>query len=157
MGRPSDFSEETATTICERLIEGESLRAICKDDGMPHRSTVLRWLDAHPGFASRCAHARTLQADLMDEMILDTAIACTAETAPADRVKISAFQWRAAKLEPKKYGDSSTLKHTGAIGHFDPTKLTNEQLAQLEGVLGPIAAASGDAEAGPGGEGEEGS
>jgi hypothetical protein len=31
-------------TICERLIEGESLRAICTDPVMPDKATVLSWI-----------------------------------------------------------------------------------------------------------------
>jgi hypothetical protein len=42
-----------------------------------------------------------LQADLMDDLILETANACTPATAQADKVKIAAFQWRASKLMPK--------------------------------------------------------
>lgn len=41
----------------------------------------------------------------MDDLILETANASTPETAASDRVKISAYQWRASKLQPKKYGD----------------------------------------------------
>jgi hypothetical protein len=40
--------------------------------------------------------------------------ACTPATAQADRVKISAFQWRAAKLKPKVYGDQAEVAVTGA-------------------------------------------
>ena len=49
--------------------------------------------------------AREWQADYMDDLILETANDCTAETAQADRVKIGAYQWRAARLKPKVYGD----------------------------------------------------
>jgi hypothetical protein len=77
---------------------------------------VVRWLERYPEFASMYAHGRTLQADLMDDMILDTANACTPATAQADRVKISAFQWRAAKLKPKVYGDKAEVALTGANG-----------------------------------------
>jgi hypothetical protein len=49
--------------------------------------------------------AREWQADYMDDLILDTANACTPESSSADKVKISAYQWRAAKLKPKFYGD----------------------------------------------------
>ncbi len=59
-------------------------------------------------FAAKCARAREMQADYMDDLILDVAHACTPETANADRVKISAYQWRASKLAPKRYGDKVT-------------------------------------------------
>jgi hypothetical protein len=41
-------------------------------------------------------------------------------------------------------------KHSGAIGTYDLTALTDEQLNALESILGPLAHAGGD----PGGEGE---
>lgn len=114
MGRPSLFSEELADTICDRLMEGRSLRSICDDDDMPHRITIIRWMGQNEAFATKCARARALQADLMDDMILDVANACTNETALADRVRISAYQWRASKLEPTVYGEK--MAHTGAGG-----------------------------------------
>lgn len=43
-------------------------------------------------------------------------------------------------------------KHSGAIGTYDLTNLTDEQLAVLESILGPLAYAGGD----QGGEGAEG-
>ncbi|HHA1412828.1 MULTISPECIES: hypothetical protein [Enterobacter cloacae complex] len=44
IGRPSDYSEELAESIRLRLAEGESLRSVCRDDGMPCKQTVLRWI-----------------------------------------------------------------------------------------------------------------
>jgi len=41
-------------------------------------------------------------------------------------------------------------RHSGAIGTYDLTKLTDEQLDRLESILGPLANDGGD----PGGEGE---
>jgi len=119
-GRPSTFTQEVADAICDGLIDGKSLRTICLADDMPHRSTVLRWMDADETFATKCARARTMQADLMDDLILETADKCTPETAAADRVKISAYQWRASKLAPKKYGDKLALDHQSSDGSMSP-------------------------------------
>lgn len=115
-GRPSRYTAETAEMICEKIADGLSLRTICDDQTMPHRVTVLRWLDAHPDFAAKYARAREFQADAMDEKILSVADSCTPETAQADRVKIAAYQWRAAKLAPKKYGEKVLQEVTGAEG-----------------------------------------
>lgn len=38
------FSQALFNTICERIANGESLRAICADSDMPDKATVLRWL-----------------------------------------------------------------------------------------------------------------
>ncbi len=116
MGRASDFTEELADRICDELMGGKSLVTICQADDMPHRVTVIRWMASNEAFATRCARAREAQADLMDDMILDVAMACTPESAPADRVRLSALQWRASKLQPKKYGDKITQEHTGEGG-----------------------------------------
>ncbi len=43
-GRPSDYSAQVGTLICDRLEEGESLRAICSDARMPSRATIFRWI-----------------------------------------------------------------------------------------------------------------
>ncbi len=43
-------------------------------------------------------------------------------------------------------------KHSGSIGTYDLSKLSDEQLAALESILGPLAVAGGDS----GGEGEAG-
>lgn len=107
VGRPSLYSEQVADSICERIAEGESLRMICEAEGMPHRLTVIRWLAAHPEFATKHAHAREAQSELMDEKIEIVANDCTPENAPAARVKIDAYKWRAAKLAPKRFGDKT--------------------------------------------------
>lgn len=119
MSRQTDYTDETAELICDLLMDGMSLVKICDREDMPNRSTVMRWMAKDDSFATRCARARTMQADLMDDMILDTAKASTPETAAADRVKISAFQWRASKLEPKRYGDKLDIDGTMKLGADD--------------------------------------
>jgi hypothetical protein len=83
---------------------------------MPNRRTVLRWWEKDPDFATKCARARVLQADLMDDMIIDLINSVTPESASADRVKLAALTWRASKLAPKKYGDKLDLTHAAPDG-----------------------------------------
>lgn len=122
MARPSKFTKALANEILTRIADGESLRRVCADEGMPSRQLVLRWLWGESaeatefGFVAKYAKAREAQADHMDDLILDTAEACTAETAQADRVKIAAYQWRAAKLKPKVYGDKQSVELGGPDG-----------------------------------------
>ena len=44
-GRPSDYSAQLAMSICDRLADGESLRAICSQDA--RQATVFRWIARH--------------------------------------------------------------------------------------------------------------
>lgn len=113
MGRPSDFTPEMANTICERLADGESLRAICEDDNMPGRSTIRQWLAAHPEFALQYAHAREEQAHAYADMVVEAGT--TATDAGLGRLKMDALKWAASKLNSKAYGDKVDLNHEGGI------------------------------------------
>lgn len=110
MSRPSEYDEAIAAVILESLANGKSFREISTETGIS-RSTIARWMAANDDFSASIARARELQADYMDDLILETANACTNETAAADRVRIYAYQWRASKLRPKVYGDK--LTHQG--------------------------------------------
>lgn len=117
-GRPSTFTQEIADAILDRLASGESMSKICTGKGMPHRITVIRWMGSNPEFATRCARAREIQADVMDDRILEVAdnVLKGKVDSQSAKVAISAFQWRASKLAPKVYGDLQKLEHSGADG-----------------------------------------
>jgi hypothetical protein len=73
-GRPARYTQELADLICERLAEGEPLRQICRDEGMPAASTVRLWIvDDVNGFSAQYARAREIQAHTMAEEILEIA------------------------------------------------------------------------------------
>ena len=94
--------DEIAMTICCRIVEGESLRAICADPAMPAKATVCRWLARNAEFRRDYAAARQMQMmDFGDEMV-DIAHHC-ADLSVARR-RISALRLVAARLSPKKYG-----------------------------------------------------
>jgi hypothetical protein len=67
-GRPSDYSFQVAISICARLAEGKSLRAICSEAGMPGRATVFRWIARHKEFRDEY----TLACELRAEDLADT-------------------------------------------------------------------------------------
>ena len=106
-------SPEVRDEIVHRISEGESLRSVCRDKRMPSIWTVMDWQRDDADFANRCARARELQAEVMDEKILS--VADRVETGEMDpnsaRVVLSAYQWRAAKLAPKKYGEKIETTH----------------------------------------------
>lgn len=116
VGRPSKYSDELAEAIADYLMDGMSMVQICNLEGMPNRRTVLRWMESDAAFATRCARAREMQADLMDDKIIHLIDEVTPENATSSRVKLAALQWRASKLAPKKYGDRVETVHSGSIG-----------------------------------------
>lgn len=152
-GRPSRYTKKIAAEICRRLASGESLLTICADDGMPAAVTVRGWvIDNREGFSAQYGRARDMQADhYVDETVQ---IADTETDAQKARVRIDARKWYASKVRPKAYGDAVQMKHSGAIGTFDPSKLSSDALNTLVSVLESSAAGGGDAEDGEGGADE---
>lgn len=128
MGRPSDFSQELADRICERLADGESLRNICDEDEMPNKATIFRWLAKFPEFRDQYARARETQADsLFDEILSiaddgrndwmerhgeeDAGWVANGENLRRSQLRVDSRKWMAGKLRPKKYGDKITQEH----------------------------------------------
>jgi len=137
MGRPTKYTPELVANICERIANGETLRAICDEDGMPARKNVIAWLSLYPEFRNQYARAREDQADSLAEEIIVKARNATSEDAQAVRVQVDALKWAAGKLKPKVYGEKVTQEHTGADG--GPIRasvdLSNVPLAVLKSLL----------------------
>jgi len=57
----TNYTREIADTICSRMSESESLRAICRDPGMPSEGTVRGWAVRDvDGFDQRYRAARQM-------------------------------------------------------------------------------------------------
>jgi hypothetical protein len=127
-------ADEIKAAICERIADGESLRQIIADEGMPASSTVFKWLNEDAQFSEQYARAREAQADaLFDDLlgIADDGSNDWMERKNADgqnigwqengealrrsALRIDARKWMIAKLQPKKYGEKVTQEHTGAV------------------------------------------
>jgi hypothetical protein len=147
IGAPTTYNEHIASVICIRIAEGESLREIVKDAGMPDRSTVYDWLLRHPSFADQYARAREEQADTLADEIIAIAdeqpeiIAVTDKKTGAliehkldgaflqwQKNRIDARKWTAMKLKPKKYGDKIAL---GGDGDAPPIKTEDTGSSRL--------------------------
>jgi hypothetical protein len=111
VARPSTYSAEIALTICQRIVDGESLRSICKDEAMPSNGAVYKWLaEGHPEFVEQYARAREVYAHLnFDE---------TREIVDNDpdpvraRLRFDQRRWAAGKLLPKVYGERLEIDAT---------------------------------------------
>ena len=125
MARPSIFTKELGETICRRLSEGESLRAICRDDEMPAISSVMRWLidTERKEFWEQYAQARESQAEHLFNELLE--IADESDTViegddksdgarvQAKKLRVDTRKWVLAKMLPKKYGEKLDLTTDG--------------------------------------------
>lgn len=115
MGRLTEYTPELAAAICDRMASGESLNAICKDDGMPAESTVRLWASSdRDGFAAKYARAREALMDFHAEELLEIADDKLGDP-QRDRLRVDARKWLMSKLAPKKYGDKVETVHSGEL------------------------------------------
>ena len=138
------WSDAIADEIVERISQGETLRAICREDHMPSWQAVYNWIGGNEDFARRIARARELGADAIAEQTVDI-IDQEAErdmNGKVDQGWVAHQKLRAehrlkllAKWQPKKYGDKITQEVTGANGGpiltRDVSELSDEALAAI--------------------------
>lgn len=152
-GRPSGFTQALADRICTRIMEGQSLRTICKAQGMPALSSVFKWLNENPAFSDQYARAREVQADLLADDTVD--IADTEQDPQKARVRIDARKWKAGQMSGK-WSSRTVTEHRGAVGTYDASRLkdaTDEELAVLEKLFGRLS--GDDPESDTAGEGAQ--
>lgn len=111
MGRPSKFSDELVKEIADRLCVGEPLAVICRDDHMPHPSTVRDWMTANEDVSRAIAHAREVGYDCIAAKARETARGIGESTADVQRDKliIETDLKLLAKWDPKRYGDRQII------------------------------------------------
>jgi hypothetical protein len=96
------------TTVCERIAKGDTLMAICREDGMPSRERIYDWIEEDQELATRFAQARARGFDAIAESTV--AISDDREEDPASRrVRIETRLKLLAKWDPKRYGDKLEL------------------------------------------------
>ncbi|EGT5766519.1 DNA packaging protein [Cronobacter sakazakii] len=132
IGRPSDYTEELAEIICLRLAEGESLRSVCRDEGMPSKQAVLRWLARNESFRAQYVRAKEEGAEAIAEELFDIAddgsndwmekldkdgeavgYQLNGEHVQRSKLRIDTRKWYLSKILPKKYGDR--IQHDQSI------------------------------------------
>ncbi len=135
MARPTLFTEEVAAAILDHLTEGQSLRAICRAEGMPSAATWLRWVAADPELVRAYKLARELQADAIFDDVLEIADdarndwmerhgqggegqgwALNGDHVRRSALRVDARKWMLARMAPKKYGDKLQLDGDGEGG-----------------------------------------
>lgn len=123
MGRPSLYTPELVESIAERLAAGEPMAQICRDDGMPHPSTVRDWMNERADVSRVIARAREdgFDAIALDALkIADFGLADTTidadgnettnnEVIQRSKLRVETRLKLLAKWDPKRYGDRTVL------------------------------------------------
>jgi hypothetical protein len=125
------------------IAEGMSLRKVCLEDGMPDKTTVLRWLARHEEFRTQYAEAKEIGAMVWAEEILEiaddgsndymeklddegkaAAWKFMGENVQRSKLRVDSRKWLLSKLMPKKYGDKIQQELSGPNGSPIQTKAT---------------------------------
>lgn len=114
--------------LCNRVGEGETVRAICREEHMPSPQVIYRWMAKDPSFKERFAHARELGEEVIAQECLDIADNATndwmeklnkdgqsigwqlnGEHVQRSKLRIETRLKLLAKWNPKKWGDKQIL------------------------------------------------
>lgn len=137
----TQFTQELFDEVCGYLATGESLRTVCKREGMPDKSNVFRWINANPELRDQYARAKADGCNALAEEMFDIAdelpplkddgaIDQGHNTWAKNRVDVR--KWYLSKIAPKIYGDR--VDHTSSDGSMSPkaaVEMTDEQLEKL--------------------------
>ena len=122
VGRPTDYTPELATLICERVATHEvGLKQLCSMyDDMPDKTTINRWRYKHPEFCTQYAHSKISRIEMLIDEIQELCDVPTYEDAEGvtrvdsglvarQRLKVDTLKWQAAKLVPRLYGKDERI------------------------------------------------
>lgn len=131
-GGQTVYTREIADRICQLMGDGMTLNQICKQDGMPGRTTVLDWARVdRDGFADRYARAREELLDHWADETIDIAddgsndyvertnkngetyTAFDRDHVERSKLRVETRKWMLTKLMPNKYGDKLEQTHKG--------------------------------------------
>lgn len=132
MARPTKCTQKIADAICTRLADGDSLRAICADEEMPEKSTVLLWvvngreIDGTDRQFSDQYHAARDAAGYShaDEALDMRNMIYSGEIEPnAAKVILDALKWGAERMSPKRHSQRQEIDHTTGGDKLQPTRI----------------------------------
>jgi hypothetical protein len=127
-----DYSTQDIELILNRFADGEKLKDILKEKGMPSNGTLLRYIHNNVEFQKLYARAREFHGDQFNNEIeeIKSELKEGKLTANEARTLADIVKWQAAKFYPKMYGDKVEIDHSSKDGTMSPnlSNLSNEEL-----------------------------
>lgn len=128
-GRPSEFNQSIANTICDLIISGKSLRYCSRQENMPDLVTIYKWLRDFPDFLKQYEKAKEEQIDTLADEMIDISDDISSDkivnedgkdvvnntAVNRSRLMVDTRKWIAERMKPKKYGVRQEIEHSGKI------------------------------------------
>lgn len=125
-GRKPKYTQKDREAVIARIAEGESLRAVCRDEGTPSVPQFLKWVSEDAALAEQYARAMEQRADAVFDELLEIADDGTndwmerngeddegwklnGEHVQRSKLRVDARKWALARMSPKKYGDRQEI------------------------------------------------
>jgi hypothetical protein len=155
------YQAETFNTMLERIADGESVKSICEEDGMPSQQTFYRWIRENAEQCEKYTRAKEFWADAQLEEIVNISDESTndiifneqgkpiinGDAIQRARLRIDTRKWCMGRLNPKKYGDKM------AVGNADDKPFETKDVTdpaeasrKLAAMMAIIAARKGSNE-----------
>lgn len=138
-GRPTKYRDSLSKAICIRLMMGESLNSICKNDMYPNKSTIFRWLASNDKFCDKYQRAREIQQEHHLDELLEIADdgnndwmerlgkdgqsmgwQLNGEHVQRSKLRIDSRKWIMERMAARKYGDKKQIDHLSTDGSMTP-------------------------------------
>ena len=119
--------------ICDRIVNGQAITAICKLEHMPHLELVYKWSSDpdHPMFAryERAVRIRAerwvdeilaIADDTTNDLIVDemgSIIGSNNANIQRARLRVDTRKWLAGKFAPKVYGDKMDINNNSTVNN----------------------------------------
>ena len=117
-----EHKEIIINEICDRIIKGESMRDILKDENLPSFSTFLIWVSKDEVKSKQYARSMEVRSELLFEETIDIAdngsndwikkndpdnegYVFNGEHVQRSRLRVDTRKWYLSKLNPKKFGE----------------------------------------------------
>jgi hypothetical protein len=136
--------------ICQRIAEGQSLRSVCRDVGMPDKATFFRYMreseqSVRDQYARACEERCVALAedaidiaddgsnDWMDENDPENpGYRANGEHIQRSKLRVDTRKWFLSKLKPKVYGDKSAVELSGNLDIAQGILAARKRVAKKE-------------------------
>lgn len=142
--QPYTNRDEVIEEICDRLAAGESFSSIARDSHMPGWATLYAWRDSDTDTADKLRRAREAgeyqiahDATLIVDGLLPVPGVPSDPT--RDRARADIRLKLLARMSPKRWGESTQLRHADADGQkLDTQPLVGELLSLMGQGVAPV-------------------
>jgi transposase-like protein len=130
LGRPSRYTPKLGDQICQHIIEGKTLREVCREMDIAFYA-VMDWLDKHQDFKEHYTRARKAQSVNLVDALMEETQDLGNDRALGVRVRADVVKWFASRMNPEMFADTKRIELSGEVHHKHSHELAHEQKQRI--------------------------